>query len=83
MEVNPIIEAVADNELRRIANKVFNQERILPSEGIYLFEHGELGFLGVLANHIREKRHGKFTFFNRNFHIEPTNVCVFSCKFCS
>ena len=83
MEVNPIIESVADNELRRIANKVFNQERILPSEGIYLFEHGELGFLGVLANHIREKRHGNFTFFNRNFHIEPTNVCVFSCNFCS
>jgi aminodeoxyfutalosine synthase len=37
----------------------------------------------MLANHIREKRHGNRTYFNRNFHIEPTNVCVFSCKFCS
>ena len=36
-----------------------------------------------MANFIREKRHGNFTYFNRNFHIEPTNVCVFSCKFCS
>jgi aminodeoxyfutalosine synthase len=36
-----------------------------------------------MANHIRERRHGNKTYFNRNFHIEPTNVCVFSCKFCS
>ena len=39
--------------------------------------------MGFLANHIREKLHGHSTYFNRNFHIEPTNVCVFSCKFCS
>ncbi|WP_394767544.1 CofH family radical SAM protein, partial [Ferruginibacter sp.] len=36
-----------------------------------------------LANFIRERLHGDTTYFNRNFHIEPTNVCVFSCKFCS
>ncbi|MFM2286135.1 MAG: aminofutalosine synthase MqnE [Bacteroidota bacterium] len=81
--MHPIIEATTDTELRRIAAKVFNEERILPAEGIYLYEHGELGFLGVLANYIREKRHGLHTFFNRNFHIEPTNICVYDCKFCS
>lgn len=81
--MHPIIEATTDTELRRIAAKVFNEERILPAEGIYLYEHGELGFLGVLANFIREKRHGLHTFFNRNFHIEPTNICVYDCKFCS
>jgi aminodeoxyfutalosine synthase len=48
-----------------------------------LFEKGSLSTLGAMANFIREKRHGNFTYFNRNFHIEPTNVCVFSCKFCS
>jgi aminodeoxyfutalosine synthase len=32
---------------------------------------------------IREQRHGDSTYFNRNFHIEPTNICVFDCKFCS
>jgi aminodeoxyfutalosine synthase len=78
-----IIEATTDTELHRIANKVFNKERILPAEGIYLYEHAELGYLGILANHIREDLHGKKTFFNRNFHIEPTNICVFDCKFCS
>jgi aminodeoxyfutalosine synthase len=48
-----------------------------------LFERGELGFVGSLANQIRERLHGSVTYFNRNFHIEPTNICVFDCKFCS
>lgn len=66
-----------------IAKKVLNNQRISIEEGIYLFENGELSFLGVLANHIREQKNGDFTYFNRNFHIEPTNICVFTCKFCS
>ena len=52
-------------------------------EGITLFETGELGFLGVLANHVREQKNNSFVYFNRNFHVEPTNICVFDCKFCS
>src|SRR5690606_11405788 len=43
----------------------------------------ELGFLGALANHIRQQLHGSKVYFNRNFHIEPTNVCIFTCNFCS
>jgi aminodeoxyfutalosine synthase len=69
--------------LQAIAKKVYNNQRITPSEGIELFKHADLAFVGHLANYIREQKHGKKTFFNRNFHIEPTNVCVFSCKFCS
>ncbi len=68
---------------RRIAEKVLNGERITPEEGLYLYEHGELAFVGALANHIRERKHGHNTYFNRNFHIEPTNLCVYDCKFCS
>jgi len=70
-------------ELRRIANKVINRERITPEEGLFLYENGEVGFLGSLANHIRQTLHGDITYFNRNFHIEPTNICVYDCKFCS
>lgn len=69
--------------LKEIAEKVLKQERISVEEGVFLFEHGELSYLGVLANYLREKRHGDRTYFNRNFHIEPTNVCVYDCKFCS
>lgn len=69
--------------LREIAEKVKNGVRITFDEGVYLFEKGELSYLGILANFIREKRHGNHTYFNRNFHIEPTNLCVYDCKFCS
>jgi len=74
---------VKDDELKKIINKVTQNERISPEEGIYLYEHGELSLLGGLADMIRERRHGKLTFFNRNFHVEPTNICVYDCKFCS
>jgi aminodeoxyfutalosine synthase len=69
--------------LRHIADKVLNEERITFDEGVLLYEEGSLGFVGALANYIRNARHGDVTYFNRNFHIEPTNICVFDCKFCS
>jgi aminodeoxyfutalosine synthase len=78
-----LVEATKDKELQRIANKIINQERILFDEGVTLFEKGSLSWLGTLANFVREQKHGDKTYFNKNFHIEPTNVCVFSCKFCS
>jgi len=76
-------EAVTDNDLKVIAGKVLNKERITDGDALILFEKGSLPFLGTLANYIREQLHGDKTYFNRNFHIEPTNVCVFACKFCS
>lgn len=66
-----------------IAAKIDAGERISVEEGIMLFEKGSLAMLGTMANFIRERKHGDNTYFNRNFHIEPTNICVFSCKFCS
>ena len=70
-------------ELLDIQKKVYNNERITDEEGLLLFQKGSLPFLGSLANFIREKKHGDITYFNRNFHIEPTNVCIFTCNFCS
>jgi len=69
--------------LKAIAIKIVGNTRISPGEGLILFEHGSLPFLGARANMVRKRLHGNTTYFNRNFHIEPTNVCVFSCKFCS
>jgi aminodeoxyfutalosine synthase len=73
----------AAGELIRLSEKIEAGERITGEEGLLLFEKASLGFTGALANSIREKLHGNKTYFNRNFHIEPTNVCVFSCNFCS
>lgn len=69
--------------LRSIAQSVSDGKRITYDEGVYLFEHAELGYLGTLANFVREKKNGNATYFNRNFHIEPTNICLYTCTFCS
>ena len=81
--VQVLVDSVKDPQLKIIANKIIAKQRILFDEGVYLFEHASLSFVGALANWVREEKHGNKTYFNRNFHIEPTNVCVFSCSFCS
>ena len=70
-------------QLRRIAKKVEDSERITTDECLVLFEEADLGFLGALANLIRNRKHGDKTYFNKNFHLEPTNVCLYTCTFCS
>jgi aminodeoxyfutalosine synthase len=81
--IDILIATSKDTPLKNIAQKVKDGVRITDDECILLFEKGSLPFVGALANFIREKLHADKTYFNRNFHIEPTNVCVFSCKFCS
>lgn len=83
IETAPGVVISDDPQLAAIADKIYASERISDADALTLFEKGSLGFVGSLANHVREKLHGNKTYFNRNFHIEPTNVCVFSCNFCS
>jgi len=84
MNLDLILASKLPDKLKNIAVKVFNEERLTVEEGIALFDKdASLNFLGSLANHIREKKHGDNTYFNKNFHIEPTNICVFDCKFCA
>ena len=83
MKNNSSILEKAPTRLLSIADKVFSEKRISFDEGVTLYKEGELGFLGMVANHVREKKNGNYTYFNRNLHIEPTNLCVFDCKFCS
>lgn len=66
-----------------IAAKVFARQRLNPEEGLFLFEQTGLGYLGFLADWVRHNLHGDKAYFNRNVHIEPTNICVYSCHFCS
>jgi aminodeoxyfutalosine synthase len=81
--IQSILNSKLDENLKSIALKVQSHERITFDEGVTLYEKGTLAYLGVLANHIKESRHGDTVFFNRNFHVEPTNICIFDCKFCS
>jgi aminodeoxyfutalosine synthase len=84
MEILSLLKKTgASSALLNIASKALSGERISTNEGVLLYEQGSLGFLGMLADAIRTEKHGQFVYFNRNFHIEPTNICVFDCKFCS
>lgn len=71
------------DDIKKVANKVLSNIRITLDDAQLLFEKADLGFLGSLANYVKETKHGEHIFFNRNFHVEPTNICVFDCKFCS
>ncbi|HIN39620.1 MAG TPA: aminofutalosine synthase MqnE [Flavobacteriales bacterium] len=81
--VNIIEQAKVSTEVKKIGHKVLKKQRITYDEGVALFYEGELGYLGTLANYIRTNKNRDYVYFNRNFHIEPTNICVFDCKFCS
>ncbi|MCX6337764.1 MAG: aminofutalosine synthase MqnE [Bacteroidetes bacterium] len=81
--ITALVAAAKDIQLQSIGEKILNHQRISFDEGVILFEKGSLSYLGALANFVREQKHGNKTYFNRNFHIEPTNVCVFSCQFCA
>ncbi len=80
---NILTEMEKDQRLKTISAMVDQKLRISTDDANYLYNHGSLGFLGSLANRVREAKNGNKTFFNRNFHIEPTNVCIFTCNFCS
>jgi aminodeoxyfutalosine synthase len=69
--------------MNRIRGKIRDGEPLSLEDGVALFEHRNLLEVGSLANEVRERLHGDRTYFNRNLHINATNVCEASCRFCS
>jgi aminodeoxyfutalosine synthase len=74
---------IDDPDIKKIAEKVIGKIRITPEEGLLLYKKADLPLLGILAGIVRRRLNGNFVYFNRNFHIEPTNKCVYNCRFCS
>jgi len=72
-----------DKSVADIAQKVKDGTRISDEDCQVLYDKADLPTLGAMANHIREAKHGDKVYFNRNFHMEPTNVCLYTCTFCS
>ncbi len=69
--------------LRPSVEKILAGGRITTDEALALYADAPLGLLGALATRAKEAKSGKTVFYNRNFHIEPTNICAYHCKFCS
>jgi aminodeoxyfutalosine synthase len=77
------LEGTLDPVMQGIASKVLEGHQITTAECLTLFEKAGLGFLGMLADVVRMRYNGDKAWFIRNFHIEPTNICVNRCSFCS
>src|SRR5882757_7605873 len=72
-----------DRRLSPIREKVEAGGRRSYDDGLALYRSGDLLGLGHLANSVRERMHGNLTYFNVNRHINPTDVCVASCRLCA
>ena len=70
-------------DLGAVAGKLGRGERLSAEEGLFLYEKAPLEWLRDRADAVRRARHGEEAYFNRNIHFEPTNKCVYACKFCA
>ncbi len=77
---NPSIE---DRNLKPIFEKVEAGDRLSFEDGVKMFRSPDILALGHMANLVRERLHGDVTYFNVNRHINPTDVCVASCRLCA
>ncbi|MBV8706864.1 MAG: aminofutalosine synthase MqnE [Acidobacteriaceae bacterium] len=80
MSVKPQVE---DRKLRPILEKVEARERLSFEDGVTMYRSSDILSLGYMANLVRERWHGDVTYFNVNRHINPTDVCVASCRLCA
>ncbi|AGA25531.1 aminofutalosine synthase MqnE [Singulisphaera acidiphila] len=71
------------SRMETIREKVEAGQRLSFDDGIALEESNDLFALGSMANLVRERYNGNFGYFNVNTHINPTNVCVYTCDFCA
>jgi aminodeoxyfutalosine synthase len=80
---NPLAFRSHDPRLEPIAARVMRGERLDFADGLVLYGTSDVLAVGWLANFVRERMHGDITYFNVNRHINPTNVCVASCRLCA
>jgi aminodeoxyfutalosine synthase len=78
-----LISHINNKDLGLIADKIAGNIRINPEEGLLLYKKADLALLGLLAGIVRRRNNGNLVYFNNNFHIEPTNKCIYNCRFCS
>jgi aminodeoxyfutalosine synthase len=75
--------SIEDRRLKLIFEKVEARERLNFDDAVAMFRSHDILSLGYMANMVRERLHGGVTYFNVNRHINPTDVCVASCRLCA
>jgi aminodeoxyfutalosine synthase len=77
--VERLVEAAGLSDLYE---RVEYGKRLTFDDGVRLFRSRALMAVGAMADRVRRRRHGDDTYFVRNMHLNPTNVCAVDCKFC-
>jgi aminodeoxyfutalosine synthase len=72
-----------NKEIQPLVRKVSQGIRLSLQDGMFLYSYPNLSEIGRLSNCVRTARFGKYAFFNSNVHVNQTNICVLSCKFCA
>jgi aminodeoxyfutalosine synthase len=73
---------VRDPELRPVADKVLEGQRITFDEGMVLYRSRDLPAVLRLADVVRERRVGPKAYFVHSLRLSQTNVCYVGCTFC-
>lgn len=69
--------------IQDITDKLRRGERLTTEEALVLWHEAPLWLLGELATERKRQVSGEEVYYNRNVHLEPTNICLFNCEFCS
>lgn len=69
--------------INEISESIRRGERLAKEDALKLWREAPLWLLGELASERKEQVSGKEVYYNRNVHLEPTNICLFNCEFCS
>ena len=79
-----MITTEVQTRFAEIQDKVAAGQRLSMEDGLVLFDpRTPLGEVAKLANQVRERLHGNVAYYNINTHLNPTNVCVYRCRFCA
>ena len=69
--------------IQDITDKLRRGERLTTEGALMLWHEAPLWLLGELASERKRQVSGQEVYYNRNVHLEPTNICLFNCEFCS
>ncbi len=77
------LELRLEPQIERIVNQLLSGARLADADALILLREAPLALLGTLATAKKREISGDALYYNRNIHIEPTNICLFRCRFCS
>lgn len=72
-----------DRAILDIVEKVEKGDRLSFADGVSILESNDLNTIGLIADYAKRRKEGDRVYFVVNRHINPSNICAISCKFCA